>query len=251
MKLPVPPGERQWLTRLQAFDQVVPRLWCHGENLGGYDMAWIVMERLAHGPLGTAWAGKEFDLLVEAAGRFYAAAATFEPGPPSPPKDWRKMLSIARQNVRARGFPQQQRWNQALKKAQQKLKRWLKIWEDRSTEHWCHGDLHLRNAMTRVRAPGGPAVLFDLALTHSGHWVEDAIYFEHLYWGNADRLKGRKLATMIAHQRKTVGLPVDSDWSRLADVRRALTAMTTPARLASDGHPRQLLAALELLEAST
>ena len=61
-------------------------LYAHGEALGGYDMAWVVMERLPHGPLGAAWNGQQFDLLIEAAGRFYQAAQQITAaGPPPAP----------------------------------------------------------------------------------------------------------------------------------------------------------------------
>jgi len=73
LKLPVPPRERYWLNQLQAHGEVVPRIYAHGEQLNGYDLAWVVMEALPHGPLGPHWQGVEFDLLTEAAARFYEA----------------------------------------------------------------------------------------------------------------------------------------------------------------------------------
>jgi len=75
VKLPVPPRERSWMVRLQDAGDVVPRVFAHGEALGGYDMAWVVMERLPHGPIGSAWGGAGFDLVTDAIGRFYAASA--------------------------------------------------------------------------------------------------------------------------------------------------------------------------------
>src|SRR5690606_21050581 len=113
---------------------------------------------------------------------------------------------------------------------------------------WCHGDLHLANAMTRDAPPNGPAVLFDFAKARVGHWVQDAIYFEHLFWARPQRLKGRKLAKHIAHERKRLGLPVDPDWARLAEVYRSLLAMATPAVLDHDGDPVHLQACLSILE---
>src|SRR5690606_35892481 len=75
VKLPVPPRERQWLVRLQNDADVVPVVYAHGQTIGPYDIAWVVMERLPFGPLGAAWQGGAFDLLLEAAGRFYQAAS--------------------------------------------------------------------------------------------------------------------------------------------------------------------------------
>jgi hypothetical protein len=249
VKLPVPPGERLWMERLQNFDDVVPRLYAHGDALNGYDMAWVVMERLPHGPLGQSWDGKEFDLLIEAAGRFYVAAREFPLNGAPPRRDWEKIFHEARENIlKEHDVAHEQRWKAALKKVHRKLRDWVRVWNDRPADHWCHGDLHLANAMTRCRAPGGPAVLLDFAITHAGHWVEDAIYFEHLFWARRHRLGGRKLCSLLAHERKRLGLKVEPDWPRLASVRRALMAMTTPAILDLDGDRHHVEAALEVLE---
>ncbi len=248
VKLPVPPGERQWLERLQAADNVVPKLYAHGETLGGYDLAWVVMERMAHGPLGSAWGGKEFDLLVQTAGRFYAAAQAYPVTTTPPKRDWDRIFHHAREQVHRHNLAQEQRWSKALKKAHRKLKKWLAVWDHRPVDQWCHGDLHLGNAMTRLPPPQGPAVLIDFAVVHPGHWVEDAVYFEHLYWSRPDRLGGRKFCKAIAHERKQHGVKVDPDWSRLASVMRALFAMSTPVMLEQVGDPRHVHAALEVLE---
>lgn len=250
VKLPIGPGELQWLVRLGGEQGVAPRVYAQGEALGGYDMAWVVMERLAHGPLGAAWGGKEFDLLIEAAGRFYAATGRFPVGSPPAPRDWAEVLDLARASVRRHHLANSQRWNKALKQAQQKLRDWLTVWEARAVDQWCHGDFHLANAMTRVPPPRGPAVLLDFAMTRPGHWVEDAVYLEHLYWARRDRLGGRKLCKQIAQQRKNQGLSTAEDWPRLAEVYRALLAMGTPVVLRRDGDPQHVQAALEVLEAA-
>ncbi|MEX0885244.1 MAG: aminoglycoside phosphotransferase family protein [Phycisphaeraceae bacterium] len=250
VKLPVPPRERRWLALLQAHDIIVPRLYAHGETLGGYDLAWVVMERLAHGPLGSAWGGAEFDLLVEAAGRFYAASADVEPTGEAHRPDWTQLCDRARKAVHSGSVPEQQRWNRALKKAHRKHKAWARQWDERPCDDWCHGDLHLGNAMTRHAPPRGPALLFDFAHTRVGHWLEDAIYLEHLFWGRPERLEGRRLARQMARERKSLGLDVAADWPQLAQTKRALLAMTVPARLAHDGDRAHLGASLAVLEAA-
>jgi len=248
VKLPVGPGERLWLERLQVAGDVVPKLYAHGRSLGGYDLAWVVMERLPYGPLNLAWQGKEFDLLIEAVGRFYVAAQYFPVTQSPPSKDWLAIFDLTRQNVQRHGIANEQRWNRVLKKTHRKLKGWLVIWDDRPQDQWCHGDLHLANAMTREDAPGGSALLFDFAQTHPGHWVQDAVYLEHLYWARRSKLCGRKVCKQIAHERKKRGLVIDRHWSRWATVGRALVAMSTPAMLRHDGDPRHVQAALEVLE---
>lgn len=251
VKLPVPPCERHWLVHLHETGDaggVVPRVYAHDERLGGYDLAWVVMERLPHGPLGPQWRGREFDLLVEAAGRFYAAAQSVPRRGEPVNKDWEALLDESREHASSRALPEAQRWKAALKKAHKKVKAWAAVWRDRDTDGWVHGDLHLGNAMTRGEPPDGPAVLFDFAKTRVGHWLEDAVYFEHLFWCRSHRLDGRKLCSAIAHERKKHGLTVEAEWPRLADTKRALLAMCTPADLVHDGDPHHVHACLQVLE---
>lgn len=250
VKLPVPPCERRWLVRLQAFDDVVPHVYAHGEALGGYDLAWVVMERLSYGPLGASWDGREFDLLVEAIGRFYAAAQHApHDGQHSPADpDWHAVLKTARQRAAAGALPDAQRWAAALKKATKKLKRWTHTWASRTIDGWCHGDLHLGNAMTRLPPPEGPAVLFDFAHTRPGHWLQDAVYLESQFWHRPQRLSGRRLCRQVAQQRKHLRLPLEQNWAQIAEVKRALLAMSVPVNLQRDGDPQYVAAALNVLE---
>jgi len=248
VKMPVPPRERLWLRQVQDAADVAPKLYVDGEVLGGYDLAWVIMEHMRYGPLTAAWGGREFDLLAEVAGRFYAAAASIPVDRPVRTIDWKQVCDKARRHMQDQALPDTARWNIALKKAQKKLKSWLNIWESRPVDQWCHGDLHLGNAMTRAAAPGGPAVLIDYAQTHAGHWVEDAVYVEHLYWADKDSSSGRRFAKRVAEQRKIHGLPVDPDWAEYARVKRALTALSAPLRLDREGNLAHLHAALEVLE---
>jgi Ser/Thr protein kinase RdoA (MazF antagonist) len=248
VKLPVPPGERRWLDDLQQADHVVPRLYAHGEQLNGYDIAWVVMQRMPHGPLGPMWEGSEFDLLVDAAGRFYAAAAQVPLRGKPIRRDWDELFEKARTHVHQHSVPDEQRWKHALKKAHRRLREWIAAWNDRPDTDWCHGDLHLGNALTHHEPPKGPAVLIDFARTHPGCWVEDAVYFEHLFWSHRDRLAGRKLCKAMAKARREHDLTVDAHWADFAASLRALYAMSTPARLYDDGSPGHLAAALDVLE---
>ena len=90
--------------------------------------------------------------------------------------------------------------------------------------------------------------MFDFAQTRVGHWVEDAVYLEHLYWSRRGRLDGRKLVKQIAVQRKERGLEVDRDWVMFANVQRALLAMSTPVVICHSGDTQHLAAALEVLD---
>ncbi|QDU72265.1 phosphotransferase family protein [Mucisphaera calidilacus] len=248
VKLPVPPRERLWLKRLQPAHNVAPRLLADGETVGGYDLAWVVMERLPHGPLGKAWNGTEFDLVIEAAARFFRATAEFDTPTPEPDPDWNKLLDRARKKVRDGAIPEKPRWKTTLKAARKKIDAWAETWAARSREHWCHGDLHLGNAMTRNPPPDGPAILFDYARVQVGHWLRDAIYFEHLYWAAPDALGGRKLCKLLARELREHDVEVGAEWAEWAQAYRLLTAMMVPLRLEEEGAPSYVLAALELLE---
>ena len=250
VKLPVPPRERAWLTELQGELDVVPVVYAHGETVGGYDLAWVVMEHLPHGPLGPQWNGGEFDLLLEATGRFYEATEAVAPPDGASPidRDWGRLLELAKQQVANGAVADGKAWKTALKKADRKLEGWLERWQARPIAQWCHGDLHLANAMTRTPPPDGPALLLDLAQVRPGHWVEDAVYFEHLYWGCPDRVDGRKLCKQLARVRRNRGLALDDDWAEFAQLKRALLAMAAPARLNVEGSQRHLDAALAVLQ---
>ena len=244
--MPVGPDECRWLVQLDSQADVSPHVYAHGDQVGGYDMAWVVMERLPYGPLNADWGGREFDLIVDAVGRFYRAASHYPAPQVSASRDWQQILELARQKVRQNALPNQQAWTRTLKRVRRHLKAWTTQWDDRPTHHWCHGDLHLGNAMTRQQ--DGPAVLLDFANTHVGHWIEDAVYFEHIYWSDPGRLNGRKLCTAIARGRKELGLPVERNWLELANIRRALLAMSTPAKLEHVGNPQHIAAASALLQ---
>jgi len=254
VKLPVPPRERRWLeilsTHVNGSPSVGPKLYAHGESIGGYDLAWVVMEHLPHGPLSSAWDGQEFDLLVEAIGRFYQVSSHVPLSGKPRERDWQAMFERARKHVADGAVADPQRWKNALKKTHKKLDEWIAVWDSRPIEDWRHGDLHLGNAMTREPAPQGPAVLLDFAEVEPGCWIEDAVYFEHLYWASKQRLGGRKLAKAVAHARRDADLPVASDWADLANVFRALQAMATPAGLSRGGNEAYVASALEVLERS-
>jgi len=249
VKMPVPPRERLFMTELAEHEHIVPHIYASGDALGGSDMCWLVMERLPYGPVDSQWGGAAFDLTIEAVCRCYRALQDV-PVTVEPKRfDWVEVLKRCRQVVRQNDtMSDAARWKKVLKAAQKKLPAWVQKWEARPTDTWCHGDLHLGNAMARHAPPNGPVLLLDFALTHPGHWVEDAVYFEHLYWSRRDKLEGRKITRQMAHTRKQMGLAVDGDWPQLAQVKRALTAMSAPAFLNIDKDPSYLRACLELLE---
>ena len=247
VKFPVPPKERRWLVQLSS-DDVTPRVFAHGSELGGYDLAWVVMERLPHGPFGSAWGAEGYDLLAEAAANFYARARLIPMGDPPAQRDWAGLLKRAKASISKDTIADSQRWRKALKAAKKKLPDWLEAWHARDTGFWCHGDLHPGNAMSRVPAPDGPAVLFDLACVHPGNWVEDAVYLEHLYWASPASLHGAKPVKQIANYLRDYGLAPGHNWPELANIYRALLAMTAPAQRHAMLGQAHVAASLKILE---
>jgi hypothetical protein len=266
VKIPVSPTEHRWTTALGAGDVAqwserwsltipTPRVVASGTSLAGYDLAWIIEERLTgpHLPQSLDEASA-LDLLTAAAD-FQAAAmkvAPLETRPPSP--DWDRILDRVRSLIRADAFPDARRWNEIIRKVQRVLPILRHRWDSRPINAWCHGDLHAGNALRRL-APDGTeladprhgCVLIDLALVHPGHWVEDALYLERQFWGHEKQL-GIKPVPTLARLRRERGLPADDAYGDLAMVRRVLTAACAPAMLEREGNIRYLRAAMEIIE---
>ena len=256
VKLPVVPRELTWTQRLQVpdaqpdEDPVVARLLASGMELGGYDLAWMVIEKLPHGPLGMHWDDEHIPRIAEAAVHFQLDASHFPITQPAKREPWDELIPKARQNVKDNALQHTQRWNQALKALSARLDGLVHEWRARAIADWLHGDIHLANAMARSADPSAPVVLVDLAEVHPGHWVEDAIYLERQLWPRPERMKQHKPMRSFVDARRRHGLPVDDDYPRLAHIRRILLAATAPCYLKSEGHPVYLEACLDRLEAS-
>jgi len=253
IKLPVVPRELYWTRRLQneaADEPVVGRLYASGETLGGYDLAWMAIERFAHGPLGLHWHEQHIPRIADAAARFHAAAAAYPIDSEPKTEPWDDLLRDAQESVKLNEIAETQRWQAALKALRRVGDRLIDEWQNREVGDWLHGDLHLANAMSRASLESGPVSLIDLAEIHAGHWVEDAVYLERQLWAAPDRMRSpaSRPVKRIATARRKLGLTVADDYPRLAMIRRALLAGTAPKYLKTEGHPRYLKACLDQLE---
>lgn len=252
VKLPVGPIEHRFTTALAATDAPTPRVVAHGSEVGGYDLAWLVMERLPGQPLSLDKGEGVFAELAEAAAAFHMHAPRVMPaGAPKNPPDWHALLGKSRESLRVNEVPDGQRWKEAVKHVQKALPRLVAKWESRPITGWCHGDLHPGNAMRRPEgSPWGPprCVLLDLAEAHPGNWVEDAVYLERLYWGRPDALHGVKPLKLLAQARRALALDNGETYPDLANVRRVLMAACAPAFLHREGSPRYMAAALDVVE---
>ncbi len=260
VKAPVGPVEFAWTTRLGAVDPErwdeadalppTPRVLAGAETLGPYDLGWLVVERIAGRPLATSVDRAALEAILVAAVQFQAVAARAAPlAPPPAEPDWAGAIELARRVAAEGDLPEAQRWNNALRKLQKLLPRLLEVWAARPINAWRHGDLHPGNAMWRTAPDGARAVaLIDLALIHSGHWSEDAVYLQRQFWGREEILAGLKPVSFVAKCRKRMGLEVDAGYGPLVRVRRSLAAGTAPAQLEVDSSSAYIAASLGILE---
>lgn len=231
-----------------------PRVFAAGTVIGGYDLAWLVVERLHGTPVSGSMSRASIESMLRAAADWYARAArlrTIDGSRGLKTEDWEGLLAKAREAIKTHHIAEQQRWNHIVHQVQRALPTLLPRWNARPINTWCHGDLHPGNAMLRNGFAGngtGGCVLIDLALVHPGHWVEDAVYLERLHWGRSEALDGVKPVNFLARACRDAGLSTAEDYTLLANVRRVLMAATAPAFLAREGHPKYIHAALETLE---
>ncbi len=255
VKIPVGASERRWLDTLTHSHDgngplPVPRLVASGEAIGGYDIAWVVLERLDPHPLAAHLDETALHELIDVAGRFQAACArTRSPDAAPAEPDYQRLISRARELVKTHEVREAQHWNDLLKRAHKCLPALLATWRTRPVDSWLHGDLPPGNALHRNTADAAPeTVLIDLAEVHCGCWVEDAVYLERQYWAAPDRLCGVKPVSQLAKVRRSLGLSTEGDYARVADARRALTAATAPLRLEYEGNSVHLAASMGQLE---
>lgn len=265
VKMPIGYTEYFWTKRLglvrpeewdepQSLALPTPRVLAAGFELGGYDLAWVVMERFANHPIALERSDSALWSMFETAAEFHAAAIlerAIEPERRPPPPDWAHLLETGRQAVRNNDIPDAQRWEQWLSKAERYLDDLAGTWQQRPIDTWCHHDLHPHNCMRRQRedqSANGHCTLIDLAMIAPGCWIEDALYMERLFWGREDQLCGIDPLSTLAATRRGIGLPADQDEIALADVRRVLMAATAPAFLRTESDPVYLKTALDTLE---
>lgn len=253
VKLPLGPAEHRWTSLLgdAKLRAPTPRVYASGTELGSYDFAWIVEERVQGTSLPARMKDGDAADVIRAAADFHEAALRVGPKPEKPKVlDWMGTLAKAREVCHAGAIAESQRWNEAVKQVTKFLPKLMARWESRPLNCWCHGDLHPGNVMrlARPREGGGSCVIIDLGMVHAGHWVEDAVYLERQYWAAPDYLHGVKPVTALAQLRKERGAKVDSEYPEYANLRRVFMAAVSPAFMDREGHPKYLAAALEVLE---
>lgn len=267
VKVPVGPGELRWTRDLaqQAgasgdTQPPTPRVFAGDVRMGTYDLGWLVIERLPGQPLGAHVDPVAARAMVAALDRFHMLAAHVSDARVAAlarEPDYEKMLATSRDVARHGTIPDAQKWNNELKAVGKALPALLRHWRGRVIDTWCHGDLHPGNALWRI-PPGATAntshepvaALIDLALVHPGHWIEDALYFERVYWGHRETLGEKSPVTVLAAMRKARGVHNPDDYTMVAAAKRVLMAAAAPAMVEREGNPKYLHAALETIAKS-
>lgn len=265
VKMPIGYSEYFWTKRLglvapnewnepRSLALPTPRVLAAGFELGGYDLAWVVMERFANPPLAMERTESSMWALFETAAEFQAAAILEKPldsGSIQAPQDWAGLVEKGLEALHENEIQNNNRWINALEKVQGGLDGIVDCWKNRQIDTWCHHDLHPHNAMRReTQDPKihGHCTLIDLAMVAPGSWVEDALYMERLFWGREQMLCNIDPLKTLAATRESIGLPCSDDSFELADVRRVLMAASAPAFLRTEGDPVYLNAALGVIE---
>ncbi|MEL6328486.1 MAG: aminoglycoside phosphotransferase family protein [Planctomycetota bacterium] len=257
VKAPVGYREWFWATSLGEADPMrwnaeenrglpVPRVLSSSLELGGYDIAWLVLERVRGRAVSRRMDCESLVAMFEAAAQFEVMttevrtpASVPRPAPP----DWAGAIERAAKAVADNAVADRERWLRAIAGVERRLDSILREGEARKPDSWCHGDLHPGNVVSR-RGPDGRlrCVLLDLALVRPGSWVEDAVYVERLHWGREELLAGVDPVTALGEARTRLGLPTGPSDLLAADRRRLLLATTAPLTLA-ESHDEAFLAA--------
>ncbi len=258
VKLPVGPSELRWTKALGEVsetefdselvcDRPTPRVIACGTELGGYDIAWMITERLAPVTLSHDLSESSIHEMLTSLDAFHKQAVAIQPVEGKPTfEDWEMLADKSRHACKAGGIPESQRWNEAIKRVQKILILMVARWNSRPLNTWCHGDFHGGNAMRRFGSTKG-CVLIDMALVHPGHWLEDALYLERQFWAKPELLCGVKPVTVLGKLHRDRGMP-DPGYVDLANIRRVLMASTALSFVSAEGHPKYLHACLETVE---
>ncbi len=264
VKLPIGYREYHWTKRLglvnpmewdspEALMLPTPRVLAAGYDLGEYDLAWVVIEKLRNPPIASEMNEAAMWEMFETTAEFQAAAILEEPVDASKDyvtHDWADLIEKGLVAVRKHEIDHEDEWVGLLERTQQDLDGIVARWRGRPMDTWCHHDLHARNVMRRVSAEPrsrGRCVLIDLAMVGPGCWIEDALYLERLFWGHEEGLCGMDPLGTLASTREALGLPVGDEELGIADVRRVLMAASSPAFLRTEGDSVYLNAARGVL----
>jgi hypothetical protein len=205
VKLNISPWELYWMRALGAHaPDLAPRVLASGEQLGGYELRWLVLEKVPY-RLSQAWGERTYDLLAEAAVRFHMAAQ-----------------SIDRRFTGIECLDATQRWIELglregcpgpLIRVLERLQHdwdWVTITCGLEV---CFGDLTPVNALCHTPPPDGECALLIDPIPRVAPWAWDAAYCQTISANSDVRMVHR-----MAEIRRQCGLhaPEGPDLDRLA-----------------------------------
>jgi len=191
VKINITPLEQFWMPAASgATTGVVPRVLASGGSLGGFDVRWLVLERLPY-VYDPAWGSAGFSALLDAAARFQVFAT-----------------GVGTPLVYEEGIGTIRHWaigGQDLCPESGVLLRHLDAdwaWVTNvAPPEVMFGDLHFGNAVFRAPPPGLAAVLFD-PIPRRQPWPFEPAYFEVLCGGSG---LVREMAAIRSAQGRTTG----------------------------------------------
>ena len=191
--------ENFWCNELSRLaPDLVPKVYAAGSRLGRIDVHWLALEAIPFGPLGNAWNGREFELLLDAGIRFYQQAEQIQ----DPTLNETTPMDVSRwlQGSIEKNPPG------SVDKVLQKVDlHWSFILEKCGSEI-CFDDFHLCNGLVRDPPPDGErAVLIDIHPKRRP-WILDPAYLQVLNSGEKDRPGHRDLVDRMAIKRGEAGL---------------------------------------------
>ena len=215
VKVPTVARELHWFRLLGGRGDSVARLHASGTSLGPHSLAWIALERLPHGPCMRGIGPSDIERLAAASARLAHAmrdqARAAPPGGATPPDG--DAIDAARDHggdTVGSDAADTRAWLALLDQVARDLPTLLAHWNARAPREWIHGELHPRHALARSPWPSAPLILADLAHVRRGHWVEDAVQLERLFWTRPDLLRAARPVRAVAQARRALGLPLDA-----------------------------------------
>ena len=191
--------ENFWCNALYRLaPDLVPRVYAAGSRLGRIGVHWLALEAIPFGPLGNAWNGREFELLLDAGIRFYQQAEKIR-GPTlketTPLEVSRWLQGSIEQNPPG-----------AIDKLLQKVDRHWRFLLEKCGSDICFDDFHLCNGLVRDPPPDGERVVLIDIRPKRQPWVLDPAYLQVLNSGDSSRPGHRDLIHRMAIKRSEAGL---------------------------------------------
>ena len=191
--------ENFWCNELNRFaPDLVPKVYASGSRLGRIDVHWLALEAIPFGPLGSAWNGREFELLLDAGIRFYQQAEKIQ----DPSLNETTPMEVPR-------------WLQgsidrnplgSVDKLLQKVDLHWRFLQEKCGSHICFDDFHLCNGLVRDPPPDGERVVLIDIHPKRQSWILDPAYLQVLNSGESGRPGHRDLIHRMAVKRSEAGL---------------------------------------------